>query len=141
TATAMMINFAGHKVSKLQIANETPRSKDPNKGFVGSPYKEYPAGYWIAPAGLKSLVKKYLGTAEVMTNCSLTAIKKKLLHSHLVVVWVCGMNGLANHALTLTGYHHNVLFYNDPWTGHPSSMSNKNFVRYWRRDGCRALSY
>ena len=64
----MMINFAGKKVSKLKIANETPRSSDPNKGFIGSPYKEYPEGYWVAPGGLKCVVKKYLGKAKIMTG-------------------------------------------------------------------------
>ena len=141
TAATMMINFAGKKVSKLKIANETPRSSDPNKGFIGSPYKTYPAGYWVAPGGLKGVVKKYLGKAKIMTSCGLSAIKNKLLHSHLVVVWVNGMDGFSNHALTLTGYHNQQLYYNDPWTGAKAQINSATFTSYWSRDGYRALSY
>ena len=141
TAATMMINFAGKKVSKLKIANETPRSSNPNKGFIGSPYKAYPAGYWVAPGGLKGVVKKYLGKAKIMTSCGLSAIKNKLLHSHLVVVWVNGMDGFSNHALTLTGYHNQQLYYNDPWTGAKAQINSTTFTSYWSRDGYRALSY
>ena len=141
TAATMMINFAGKKVSKLKIANETPRSSNPNKGFIGSPYKAYPAGYWVAPGGLKGVVKKYLGKAKIMTSCRLSAIKNKLLHSHLVVVWVNGMDGFSNHALTLTGYHNQQLYYNDPWTGTKAQINSADFISYWSRDGYRALSY
>lgn len=141
TAATMMINFAGKKVSKLKIANETPRSSNPNKGFIGSPYKVYPAGYWVAPGGLKGVVKKYLGKAKIMTSCGLSAIKNKLLHSHLVVVWVNGMDGFSNHALTLTGYHNQQLYYNDPWTGAKAQINSATFTSYWSRDGYRALSY
>ena len=141
TAATMMINFAGKKVSKLKIANEAPRSSNPNKGFIGSPYKAYPAGYWVAPGGLKGVVKKYLGKAKIMTSCGLSAIKNKLLHSHLVVVWVNGMDGFSNHALTLTGYHDQQLYYNDPWTGAKAQINSATFTSYWSRDGYRALSY
>lgn len=44
------------------------------------------------------------GTAKVRTGATLTAIKNKLLRSHVVVVWVSGIDGFSNHALTLTGY-------------------------------------
>ncbi|WEV41031.1 C39 family peptidase [Lactobacillus sp. ESL0684] len=141
TAVTMMLNFAGVKVSKLTVAKKTPRSNNPNRGFIGSPYKEYPAGYWVAPDGIKGVVKHYLGKASVMSGKSLKSIKKKLLRSHLVVVWVKGIDGLANHALTLTGYHKSKLYYNDPWTGKKSSISEKKFMPHWRGDGLRALSY
>lgn len=141
TAVTMMLNFAGVPVSKIEVANLTPRSRNPNKGFIGSPYKKYPAGYWVAPDGIKGVVKKYLGTAEVMTGASLTAIKNKLLRSHLVVVWVSGIDGFSNHALTLTGYYKKRLYYNDPWTGKKASISTSSFIKHWHDDGYRALSY
>ncbi len=141
TAVTMMLNFAGVKVSKFQAAKIMPRSSDPNRGFIGSPYKEFPLGYWVAPNGVKPVVKHYLGTAKVMTNCTLDAIKKKLIRSHLVVVWVGWFDGFSNHALTLTGYHGNTLYYNDPWTGTKRAMSVDTFLRHWALDGHRAISY
>ncbi len=56
TATTMMLQFAGANVTKLSLAKEMPRSSNPNKGFVGSPYST--SGWYIYPAGLMSLVKK-----------------------------------------------------------------------------------
>ena len=141
TAVTMMLNFAGVKISKTQVANMTPRSSNPNKGFIGSPYKKYPQGYWVAPNGIKNVVTKCLGTSKVMTGASLKSIKNKLLHSHPVVVWVAGIDGFSNHALTLTGYQNDYLYYNDPWTGKKSSISTNSFMEHWRANEYRALSY
>lgn len=141
TAVTMMINFAGKKITKQQAAKIMPRSLNPNKGFIGSPYKKFPLGYWVAPGGVKPVVTHYLGTAKIMTGSSLSAIKKKLIRSHLVVVWVGWFDGFSNHAVTLTGYHKNTWYYNDPWTGTKRSMSTKTFTKHWAQDGHRAISY
>lgn len=141
TAVTMMINFAGKNVTKQQAARIMPRSSNPNKGFIGSPYKEFPGGYWVAPNGVKPVVKHYLGKATNMTNCGLAAIKKKLLRSHLVVAWVGWFDSFSNHAITLTGYHNKTIYYNDPWTGTKRKMSEDTFLRHWALDGHRALSY
>lgn len=141
TAVTMMVNFAGKKVTKDQAAKIMPRSYNPNKGFIGSPYRKFPLGFWVAPNGIKPVVQHYLGTSVNMTNCSLNAIKRKLIRSHLVVAWVGWFDGFSNHAITLTGYHENTLYYNDPWTGTQRSMSIATFKRHWAMDGHRALSY
>ncbi|MBU5981210.1 hypothetical protein EFP68_09470 [Lactobacillus helveticus] len=141
TAVTMMLNFAGKKVSKYQAAKVMPRSSNPNKGFVGSPYKKFPLGFWVAPGGVKPVVQHYLGKSKIMTNCSINAIKQKLLRSHLVVVWVGMFDGISNHAITLTGYHGNTLYYNDPWTGTKRKISVTKFKIHWALDGHRAISY
>ena len=128
-------------ITKDQAAKIMPRSLNPNKGFIGSPYKKFPLGFWVAPNGVKPVVKHYLGTATNMTGCSIAAIKKKLIRSHLVVAWVGWFDGFSNHAIALTGYHGNTLYYNDPWTGTKRSMSVATFQRHWALDGHRALSY
>lgn len=141
TAVTMMINFAGKKITKGQAAKVMPRSLNPNKGFIGSPYRKFPLGFWVAPNGVKPVVQHYLGTAVNMTNCSIAAIKRKLLRSHLVVAWVGWFDHFSNHAVALTGYHGNTLYYNDPWTGTRRSMNIATFKRHWAQDGHRALSY
>lgn len=141
TAVTMMINFAGKKVSKFQAAKVMKRSSNPNKGFIGSPYKKWPLGYWVAPKGVKSVVKHYLGKNKVMTGCSMKAIKNKLLHSHLVVAWVGMFDGFPNHAIALTGYHKGKIYYNDPWTGTKRVMRQSIFKKHWAFDAYRALSY
>lgn len=140
-ATTMMLNFAGKKVSKFQAAKIMPRSSNPNKGFIGSPYKKFPLGYWVAPGGIKPVVDHYLGKSKIMTKCSINAIKLKLLRSHLVVAWLGWFDGFSNHAITLTGYHGNTFYYNDPWTGKKSKMSINKFKIHWALDGHRAISY
>lgn len=141
TAVTMIINFAGKSITKDQAAKFMPRSLNPNKGFIGSPYKKFPLGFWVAPNGVKPVVEHYLGTAINMTNCSIVAIKKKLIRSHLVVAWVGMFDGFSNHAIALTGYHNNILYYNDPWTATKRSMNLATFKRHWALDGHRALSY
>ncbi|MDF7639734.1 C39 family peptidase [Lactobacillus sp. ESL0791] len=141
TAVTMMLNFAGKKVSKFTVAQKTPRNSNPDKGFIGSPYQKYPGGYWVTPNGIKGVVKHYLGKAKVLTGSGLMAVEKKLLHSHLVVAWVSGVDGFSNHALALTGYHNGWIYYNDPWTGKKASMSQASFINHWSGDAYRALSY
>lgn len=87
------------------------------------------------------MVKYYLGTATNMTNCSISAIKKKSIRSHLVVAWVGYFDNFSNHAIALTGYHGNTLYYHDPWTGTKRSMSVATFKHHWALDGHQALSY
>lgn len=141
TAVTMMINFAGKKVTKQQAAKIMPRSSNSNKGFIGSPYKKYPLGYWVAPNGVKPVVKHYIGRAKNMTNCGLPAIKDKLINSHLVVAWVGMFDGISNHAITLTGYHGKTIYYNDLWTGTKRKIKQEIFATHWALDAHRALSY
>lgn len=141
TAVTMMINFAGVKVTKQQAAKVMHYSSNPNKGFIGSPYKKWPGGYWVAPNGIKSVVKHYLGTSQVMTGASMTSIKKKLLRSHCVVMWVGMFDGISNHAITLTGYHNGLIYFMDPWTGTKRSIKESTLKVHWALDAHRALSY
>lgn len=141
TAVTMMINFAGVKVTKQQAAKVMHYSSNPNKGFIGSPYKKWPGGYWVAPNGIKSVVKHYLGTSQVMTGASMTSIKKKLLRSHCIVMWVGMFDGISNHAITLTGYHNGLIYFMDPWTGTKRSIKESTLKVHWALDAHRALSY
>lgn len=141
TAVTMMINFAGVKVTKQQAAKVMHYSSNPNKGFIGSSYKKWPGGYWVAPNGIKSVVKHYLGTSQVMTGASMTSIKKKLLRSHCIVMWVGMFDGISNHAITLTGYHNGLIYFMDPWTGTKRSIKESTLKVHWALDAHRALSY
>lgn len=139
TATAMMLQFGGAKVDKMSLAKEMPRSSDPNKGFVGSPYSS--SGWYVYPGGLMGVVKKHMGTAKNMTGASLTSIKSQVRRNHLVVVWVANWDGFSNHALTVTGYSKSRIYYNDPWTKKRTSMSNTTMTSHRKGDAYRALSY
>lgn len=144
TAAAMLLNYAGKKISKYQAAAATPRNANPNLGFVGNPYSW--TGTWIAPLGLGILIRKYLGHFKNMSGSSLNTLKKQLWKHHPVVVWVSWVDHFPNHALLLTGYNGSKIYYNDPWTGKKSSMSASSFWHHystlkWLRGSKRALSY
>ena len=139
TAVTMMLRYAGANVNKIQLANEMPRSNNGDYGFVGNPFSV--TGWWVFPTGVAPVVNKHLGHSQVMTGASLESIKNKLLNGHLVVAWVANMNGFVNHAIALTGYNGNTLYYNNPWTARKESMSVSSFYTHWNADKQRALSY
>ncbi len=139
TATTMMLQFAGANVTKLSLAKEMPRSSDPNKGFVGSPYST--SGWYIYPAGLMSLVKKHVGSAINMTGDSLTKVKTQVRKNHLAVLWVANIDGFSNHAVCVTGYSSTRIYYNDPWTVKRTSLTNASMTKHRKADAYRALSY
>lgn len=139
TAVTMMLNYAGDKSSKMKLAKEMPRSSNPNKGFVGSPYSS--SGWYIYPAGLMNLVKRHVGSARNLTGTSLTTIKKSIRNNHPVVMWLAPLDGFSNHALTVYGYTNNRIYLNDPWKVKRVSFTNKQISKLWRQDAYRALSY
>lgn len=139
TAVTMMLRYAGKDVNKIQLAREMPRSNDGNKGFVGDPLSV--TGWWIFPTGVAPVVNHHLGHSEVMTGASLAAIRTKLILGHLVVAWVANVNGFVNHAIALTGYQNDRLYFNNPWTARKESMSVAEFYQHWNQDAQRALSY
>ncbi|MFT8767824.1 MAG: C39 family peptidase, partial [Lentilactobacillus hilgardii] len=138
-ATTMMLQYAGADVTKMQLAREMPRSKNPNKGFVGNPYST--SGWWIYPKGLMKLVKNHAGSAINMTGAGFGRIKQSIRQDHPVVVWVHGVDGFVNHALAITGYSATRAYYNDPWTAKRASMTVQTLQRHRSRDAYRALSY
>lgn len=139
TAVTMMLRYAGYNVNKIQLANEMPRSNNGDYGFVGNPFS--PSGWWIFPTGIAPVVNHYVGHSDIMTGTSMERIKDKLNQGHLVVAWVANVNGFVNHALALTGYDANRLFYNNPWTGRKESMTYAEFYQHWNADKQRAISY
>lgn len=139
TAVAMMLQAAGVNISKKQVAQETPRANNGDRGFVGNPYSI--TGWWVFPKGIAPVVNKHLGHSEDMTGASLSRINDKLIHGHAVVMWMGNMNGFVNHAVTLTGYSSGVYYYNNPWTGKAESMKTAVLMSHWIKDKKRALSY
>ncbi|MGF2715655.1 GW domain-containing glycosaminoglycan-binding protein [Bacillus cereus] len=142
TAVSMMLQYAGVWTDKILLAFEMPyHSYDPNKGYVGSPWGDGPINT-IYPSALTGLVKKYTGSAVNLTGGNLNDIKNRLNMRHPVVAWVGNMHGFGIHAITLTGYDNDKVYYNDPWTGEKdASMSLNSFNSKWTSKGSKALSY
>ncbi|UQS86128.1 C39 family peptidase (plasmid) [Nicoliella spurrieriana] len=141
TAVTMMINYAtGKKYRKTFMANKMPRSSNPDKGFIGSPYSK--SGWYIYPPALMKLVRHYIGTSVNLTGKSTNYLKHYLQkHSHPIVIYVANVDGFPNHALTVTGFTKDRIYYNDPWLGTRTSMSISAINIHRRHDKMRAITY
>lgn len=141
TAVTMMLQYAGANVDKVQMAREMPyHPYDPNQGYVGDPWSDGPINT-VYPSALTGLVSKYTGSSMNLTGKSTWDIKDRLNNNHPVVAWVT-MHGFGIHAITLTGYDNDRVYYNDPWTGEKdASISWWEFENNWSSKGKKALSY
>ncbi len=141
TSWTMMANYAGLEINKIRAANIMPTSADPNQGFVGSPYSSSGGSLVVYPGGLMTITQEHLGGYIDMTKCSLEDIRNKLWEKHLVLIWVTRLDGFDSHTVALTGYDSEGFYYNDPWTGAESKLSNEELTEIWEGNGRRAMSY
>lgn len=138
TAVTMMLQYAGAKVNKMQMAREMPRSSDPNYGYIGQPWDG--TGITIFPPALMNLVEKYAGTAKNLTGQNFNAIKYQINIGHPIVTWNT-LYGFPYHALVVTGYDKNYVYYNDCWTNQTLQMGINQFINNWNTQKRRAISY
>lgn len=141
TSWTMMASYAGVDMNKIRAANLMPASSDPNQGFVGSPYSSSGGGLVVYPGGLKSITEERLGGFVDMTGCTLDDLREKLWERHLVLIWVTRLDGFDSHTVALTGYDAEGFFFNDPWTGEESWLSEEELTEFWEGNGRRAMSY
>ncbi|MDR1014347.1 MAG: C39 family peptidase [Coriobacteriales bacterium] len=137
TATAMMLQYAGSSLTKLDVAAEMPYSDDPYQGFVGDPFTE--SGYTIYPQALTSLVRAQLGSAVDLSGASLADVRAFLQDGKPVCCWIADDQGYV-HCVVVTGYEDGVVFLNDPLEGH-TTMTASEFEHVWDNNARRALSY
>lgn len=138
TAVTMMLQYAGAKVNKMQMAREMPRSSNPSYGYIGQPWDQ--TGITIFPSALMHLVEKYAGTAKDLTGQNFDAIKYQIDIGHPVVTWHT-LYGFPYHALVVTGYDPNYVYYNDCWTDQTLQMGINQFINNWNTQNRRAISY
>ena len=138
TAVTMMLQYAGAKVDKMEMAREMPRSSNPNYGYIGQPWDQ--TGITIFPPALMNLVEQYAGSAKNLTGQNFDAIKYQINIGHPVVTWNT-LYGFPYHALVVTGYDKNYVYYNDCWTDQTLQMGINQFINNWNTQNRRAISY
>lgn len=140
TSFAMLLNYIGVSITKLQIVEEMPyHSSNPDLGFVGSPYSS--SGYTIYPPALMGMMAKYAGSAVNLTGKGADAIRNSIDSGKPVIVWG-RLTGFYLHCVLVTGYSNDGFYYNDPWTGVKNKyISNSSFEIAWKAIGYRAMSY
>ncbi len=141
TATTMLFNYAGANVNKVTLAYEMPKHpSNPNLGFVGSPFLT--SGWTVNPPALMNLYRKYLGSAVDLTGSDMRTLEYYVSRNKPVVVWVSSFYGFSVHAITVTGYDSNYIFYNDPWSGVKNARIDRSlFMIRWSGQSFRAMSY
>lgn len=130
---------------------------NPDIGFVGD-ITGVSSGYSINPIPLLELVNQYVKGVN-LTNLDYSYIEKSLSENRPVVVWVTSdftspqintswkNNGetvtayFNQHAVLLTGYDAEYLYYNDPLTGKINDKIEKDiFLKIWTNTGRKAIT-
>lgn len=131
---------------------------NPDVGFVGD-ITGMSAGYSINPQPLLELVNQYVKGVN-LTNLDYTHIERTLADNRPVVVWTTinftepqintawknGNNTITayfnQHAVLLTGYDKDYVYFNDPLTGKVNDrISKKQFLNIWTSTGRKAITY
>jgi uncharacterized protein YvpB len=136
---------------------------NPYRGFVGDMYSRAEPGYGVYHGPIKKLMDKYLpGQTIDLTGCDFKDIKVFL--SYNVPVWVVANTTYAEldasrfetwrtsegvvqityleHAVLLTGYDQDYIYFNDPLRGSPNRKAAKDSFRAaWEQMGKQAVSY
>ncbi|WP_061995973.1 C39 family peptidase [Clostridium sp. ATCC 25772] len=130
---------------------------NPDIGFVGD-ITGVSSGYSVNPIPLLDLVNQYVKGIN-LTNLDYSYIEKSLSENRPVVVWVTSdftspqintswkNNGetvtayFNQHAVLLTGYDSEYLYYNDPLTGKVNDKIEKGkFLKIWTNTGRKAIT-
>jgi uncharacterized protein YvpB len=141
TAVCMLLNHYGIDISKTEVADQMPYTStgDPNLGYVGNPYLV--SGWTIYPPAWAPFIEGYAGGFNDLTDSGIVTLQDFLKQGKPVVCWV-SMHGFSTHAILLTGYNQDSVFYNDPWTGEKdAALSWDEFSVLWATQEYRALSY
>ena len=176
TSLAMLLNYAGMKVDKMELADklkkdQTPRSVisgtvhfgNPNDGFVGNMYNLNEAGYGVYHRPIAELAENYLpGRIKDLSNSNFEDLKLYLsdgkpiwvvtntlyqkLSDEQFTTWETptGQVKITNkeHAVLLTGYDQQNIYFNDPLTGAKNKKAPiADFKESWVQMGSQAITF
>ena len=159
TSLAMMLNYNGIKVSKMELAKEVkkiPYKEDPNKGFIGNMYNMRQFGFGVYHTPIAELAEKYVpGKIVDITGSDFEDIYYYILKNK--PVWVINntsFNALgedsfrywdtpsgkvritySEHSVLVTGVDERYVYINDPLTGTSRALNKNNFIKGWIQMG------
>ena len=159
TSLAQILSYKGVSVTKTKIADEMLKSpnKNPNLGFVGSPYRNEKGIFQtIYPKALESTAKKYRPNSEDITGASVDTLEKELKKGNPSVIWVS--RNFSNpemgywyegtkdqmwvnknlHVVAVTGVDSNYFYITDPAQG-KYKVSKSKFKDVYYTVGKKAL--
>lgn len=170
TSLAMLLNFAGVPVSKMELAekiDKVPFEKnglrgDMNEGFVGDMYSMQNPGLGVYVNPIFRLANQYLPERIIdLTNQPIEKLYEMIDRG--APVWVITnykfiklpesdflvfntKNGsmkvtYSEHSVVITGYSEDHVYLNDPLADEPNiSVNRKDFEDAWKQMGSQAIS-
>lgn len=146
---ALSVKGIALNTSLKKVITDMPKSrKDPNKGFVGNPYKDSPKGvvWTIYPKPLTKYAQTYDKNSANITGASKNQLISEVKRGNAVV-----FSGAWNmdsyrpyHVLALVGYKKGQFLVADPfmkqsWSGKTKWFSTKKFMPVYKNRHSRAI--
>lgn len=170
TAAAMLLKWAGLKVTKQEVAKALPKGNLPNEVngsliggnpevvFVGDPFSDDSYGVFHKP--IHDVINKFLpGKAVDLSGRPFESLLHQIDKKIPVIVWATiGMiepeistewvdsKGnkvvwkIPEHALLLTGFDDEFAYLNDPYTGTERKVNLQKFKDIWHAMGSQAVT-
>jgi Uncharacterized protein conserved in bacteria len=171
TALTMLLNYAGAKVNKMELADKIRKVQyqynglkgNPQEGFVGNIFNGNDPGYGVYNKPIVELANQYLpGRIVDLTGVNFNAVLYYLDKGH--PVWVINnklYDVLSNdqwitwnttsgkiritykeHSVLVTGYDSKNIYFNDPLTGQKNiPIPRDRFIEAWKQIGSMAVTY
>ena len=171
TSLAMLLQYAGVSVDKMQLASEIKKVNflddgvrgNPNEGFVGNIYTFSESGYGVYHEPLFQLAKKYLPNKAVdLTGKSIEGMYKSVKSGQPVVMitnatfapldedefttWETNSGDVSitynEHCVVLVGYDKEFVYIRDPLSESLDvKVPRDSFEEAWMQMGSQAISY
>lgn len=171
TSLAMLLQYAGVSVDKMQLASEIKKVNflddgvrgNPNEGFVGNIYTFSESGYGVYHEPLFQLAKKYLPNKAVdLTGKSIEEMYKSVKAGQPVVMitnatfapldedefttWETNSGDVSitynEHCVVLVGYDKEFVYIRDPLSESLDvKVPRDRFEEAWMQMGSQAISY
>ncbi|QDQ04412.1 C39 family peptidase [Bacillus sp. BD59S] len=171
TSLAMLLQYAGVSVDKMELASEIKKVNfldngvrgDPNEGFVGNIYTFSESGYGVYHGPLFQLVKKYLPNKAIdLTGKSIEEVYKSvksgkpvvmitnatftLLDENEFTTWETNSGDVSitynEHCVVLIGYDKEFVYIRDPLSDSLDvKVPRESFEQAWVQMGSQAISY
>ncbi|MBH0350010.1 hypothetical protein ABB03_26410 [Bacillus thuringiensis] len=171
TSLAMLLQYAGVSVDKMELASEIKKVNfldngvrgDPNEGFVGNIYTFSESGYGVYHGPLFQLAKKYLPNKAIdLTGKSIEEVYKSvksgkpvvmitnatytLLDENEFTTWETNSGDVSitynEHCVVLIGYDKEFVYIRDPLSDSLDvKVPRESFEQAWVQMGSQAISY
>ena len=170
TSLAMLLQYKGVQVDKMQLASEVNKVPfkennlrgNPHEGFVGNIYTKSEPGYGVYHQPIFKLAEKYVPEKTIdLTGSEIEDIYKVISSGSPVLVianttfqplaedsfetWNTNKGDVKityyEHSVVVVGYDQNYVYMNDPLANNPNKkVSRSEFERAWEQMGKQAIT-